>query len=538
MYSNTIKSFFIPSYTIGEKELQKIDNLFRLFKKVGVFDLIDQSLSKDYSKGGRPPIDKYKLFVLIVYAYAFRHISLREMEAFCKFDLRAINIMGGEIPSHSSIGNFYNEFIVPNRDELFSRITNGIKDECKIDFNEAFLDGSKFEADANKYKFVWKPTKFHQRLSDKVRIILSKYKIHRNIPDKEIISTRDIAIKITEFDRLISTYDNPNKEMIKDYEFLKSALIKSLEYEEKEEICGPDRNSYYKTDHDATAMCLKRDYYAGLGTNTHAAYNTQIIVCKGIISMYYVSQSRSDLHDFIPTLDRFHKLYGYYPESVCADSGYGSLENYAYLAHRNINNYVKYYSWEGNISGKNPSPYILIDETTIQCLNGNFGHIVELDNRHPKKSNSTFFEVRGCSSCAFKDYCKRWMKKKDEDFKIFEVVIELQKYINQSENNLLSPKGIELRINRSIQVEGAFGIIKQDMPFDRFTRTSMEKVSTEFMMICLGLNIRKLFKYYDGKSAFKYWTAPEDLQAEAKKKPSAKRLSNKANKKKKEAVKT
>lgn len=91
MYSNTIKSFFIPSYTIGEKELQKIDNLFRLFKKVGVFDLIDQSLSKDYSKGGRPPIDKYKLFVLIVYAYAFRHISLREMEAFCKFDLRAIN---------------------------------------------------------------------------------------------------------------------------------------------------------------------------------------------------------------------------------------------------------------------------------------------------------------------------------------------------------------------------------------------------------------------------------------------------------------
>ena len=76
------------------------------------------------------------------------------------------------------------------------------------------------------------------------------------------------------------------------------------------------------------------------------------------------------------------------------------------------------------------------------------------------------------------------------------------------------------------------------MPFDRFTRTSMEKVSTEFIMICLGLNIRKLFRYYDGKSAFKYWTAPEDLQAEAKKKPSAKRLSNKANKKKKEAVKT
>ena len=50
-------------------------------------------------RGGRPQINKHKLFVLITYAYAFRHISLREMESFCKFDLRAINIMDGEIPS-------------------------------------------------------------------------------------------------------------------------------------------------------------------------------------------------------------------------------------------------------------------------------------------------------------------------------------------------------------------------------------------------------------------------------------------------------
>ena len=101
-----------------------------------------------------------------------------------------------------------------------------------------------------------------------------------------------------------------------------------------------------------------------------------------------------------------------------------------------------------------------------------------------------------------------------------------------SEENLLSPKGIELRVNRSIQVEGTFGMIKQDMPFDRFTRTSLDKVSTEFMMVCLGLNIRKLFKFYDAKSKNKFWIAPNDLQPETKKKPSAKRLSNKVNRKK------
>lgn len=535
MYSITRNVFFIPSYAIGAKEMEKIDKLFNIFKKSGVFDLIDDVYSKEYHKGGRPLIDRHKLIVLIAYAYAFRHTSLRDMETFCKFDLRAINIMDGTIPSHTSIGKFYNEFIVPNRDSLFSKITDAIRDECNIDFNTAFLDGSKFEADANKYKFVWKPTKYHQKLSDKIRIILSKYELSRNVPETGIIPAATIADKITKFNNLISNIDisdKSNKEIFKDYEFLKSALIKSLEYEEKEKICGPDRNSYYKTDHDATAMCLKRDYYSGLGTNTHAAYNTQIIVCKGLIATYYVSQSRSDLKDLIPALDKFYESYSIYPKYLCADSGYGSLNNYRYLHDHNIGNYVKYFSWEGNISGRNPSQYVLINETAIRCLNGNIGHIVKLDNRHPKKSNSTFFRIDGCNSCDFKDYCKRWMNKKEENFKIFEVVIELQKYINQSEENLLSPKGIELRVNRSIQVEGTFGMIKQDMPFDRFTRTSLDKVSTEFMMVCLGLNIRKLFKFYDAKSKNKFWIAPNDLQPETKKKPSAKRLSNKVNRKK------
>ena len=75
-------------------------------------------------------------------------------------------------------------------------------------------------------------------------------------------------------------------------------------------------------------------------------------------------------------------------------------------------------------------------------------------------------------------------------------------------------------------------MIKQDMTFDRFIRTSLDKVTTEFMMVCLGLNIRKLFKFYDGKSKIKYWKTPDDLQPETKKKPNAKRLSNKVNKKK------
>ena len=88
--------------------------------------------------------------------------------------------------------------------------------------------------------------------------------------------------------------------------------MKLIEYEEKESICGDNRNSYYKTDHDATAMALKTDYYSGHGTNMHAAYNVQILVSSGIITYYDIFQDRTDYYTLIPMLDGYYKYYGEY----------------------------------------------------------------------------------------------------------------------------------------------------------------------------------------------------------------------------------
>lgn len=321
-----------------------------------------------------------------------------------------------------------------------------------------------------------------------------------------------------------------DKEYTSIFEVLSSMLNKVLEYESKEEICGPNRNSYYKTDHDATAMCLKANYYSGLGTNMHAAYNVQSLVIKGLVFAYYVSQSRTDYSDFIPVLDAFYNNYGLYPKNVCADAGYGILKNYDYLKEHNIKNYVKYQSWEGNITGKNPDCYHLNSDGTITCLNNCIGHETVLTNRHPKKANAVFFKVEGCNDCLFKSYCKRFLKLQDEDFKIFEVVKDLQNYKQEATENLLSPRGIEIRVNRSIQVEGVFGIIKQDYKRTRFNRRGLNKVSTETMLYFLGLNIAKLFRYYETGKLNKYWIAPIDLPKQTIKKPSAKILSKKGSK--------
>lgn len=532
-YFTTKKIFFIPSYGIDVKETEKIDRFLELLDKSGVFIIFDEE-KKNSSQGGRPTFNKYNMFAMILYCFAFSKASLRDIEDLCKFDLRIIYIMENETPCYVTISNFINEYIVPNRDFIFSTITKSIFNECNIAMDTAFVDGSKFEANSNKYKFVWKPTTYHIKLSDKIRKLLNAYDLGRGIPNDGIIDSRLIANKLVEFSALLDK--ESDKKVRKDFDSLSEYLNKSLEYEEKERICGPNRNSYYKTDHDATAMCLKNDYYSGLGSNMHAAYNCQLMVIHGFITDYFVSQSRSDINDFIPLIDKHYEMYRSYPENVTADSGYGSLDNYEYMNNRGITNYVKHQSWQGNVSGKNPLCYEINDDDTITCLNGNIGYQTTIIGRHPKKANAVFYRIDGCNTCPFSTYCKRFMKDKTQDYKVFEVVVQLSKYIKQSEENLLSPKGIEMRVNRSIQVEGAYGVIKQDFMYERFRRISINKVTAEFMLVCLGFNIRKLFRFFNGKSRFDYWTAPSNLKAETKKKPSAKRLTNKVNKKSNKSV--
>ena len=92
--------------------------------------------------------------------------------------------------SYKTFGNFINEVILPNRYEIFSITTKAIFDECELKMSRAYIDGSKFEADANKYKFVWKPTKYHETLSNKVRDLLKRNNLDRGIITEGIIDSK------------------------------------------------------------------------------------------------------------------------------------------------------------------------------------------------------------------------------------------------------------------------------------------------------------------------------------------------------------
>lgn len=534
-YFTTRKQFLMPSFDPEAKEREKLDKYLAMLERSGIGKVLQETKADQKFEGGRPSFNRYNMFAAVLYGFAFGASTLRELESACRNDLRFIYLMEQERPSYSSFGYYINTFIVPNAEEIFSCVVVEILKECGVELDDAFIDGTKIEAFVNKYKFVWKPTTWHQHLCDKVRTLLEQQNLESAVPSSGIFSSTIIAKKVSELSGLCDACvdEHQKKILVRQNLQLQKYLSKAMEYEEKERICGPDRNSYYKTDHDATAMCLKEDYYSGLGSNMHAAYNAQVVVIKGFACAYYVSHSRSDINDLIPTLDAFFRIHHQYPKNLCADSGYGSMNNYQYLERHKIGNYVKYQSWDGNVSGKRPDQYHLNDDLSITCLNGNIGEQVELNNRHPKNAGSVFYMITGCLSCPFAPYCKRFMNNKDEDYKIFEVNVGYQKYRNQATENLLSPKGIEIRVNRSIQNEGAFGSLKQNMEYIRFRRRSMEKVTAEYMLTFLGYNLRKLFRYYSGNLKLSFWTAPDNLQAEAFTKPRAKILAHKAEAKKK-----
>lgn len=514
---NTIETFFVIPLNINDEEIQKINYLLVILEKSNIGEIIESSYKKS-SLLGRKSYNPYKLFAAIVYCFAMHKGTLRNIEEMCAYDLRVQYIIGQEVPSFKTIHEFINTVIRPNKDVIFTRITKTIVNELNININDCYLDGTKIEANANKYKFVYKPRKIKTNLENKIDVLLKVMrKDLANINSKSLLETlkeyealNDINIDKIKTGRGIRN-SREEKILLLGYKYLN----KLLEYEEKEKICGSNRNSYYKTDHDATAMALKADYYSGHGSNMHAAYNIQFMVSSGLVLMYGIFQDRTDYHTFIPMIDRYKKYYKVYPINLCADSGYGIYENYKYMEDNHINNYVKYLTWSKEKDGKNPQKFFLNENDSFNCLNGIYGEEISFESTHSRIKNSKMYKFVGCLECTYEYICRKTYKNRDENYRKAELSVENERLKNVARENLKSIKGIEIRINRSIQVEGTFGQLKQNIGYVRTRRRGLEGVSTEIMLMALAINIRKLFSFYKKKSIkSKLWVANENTKPE------------------------
>lgn len=537
-YFTTEQGVLFYSYALEAKQTSKLDQFLRLLEDSGVSEVIRKE-SKDLVNG-RPPHDPARMFATILYGFAMGSPTLRQLEESCLYDLRFIHLMEGKTASYVSFCNFINKVIKPHSEEIFTLVTDAIRKRFGLEFDDCYIDGTKIEADANRYKFVWKPTKHHLRLSDKVRNLLKVMVLDRGIPSSGFVPAAQVAEKVTEARRILDSLPEEDagarKAWSKMTDNLSDYLSRLLDYEEMERICGPNRNSYFKTDHDATAMCLKDDYYSGLGSSMHAAYEVQLVVSCGLIASCYASQDRTDIYTLVPAMDMFHRMYGRYPKRLVADSGYGCLVNYRYCCENGIDAFIKYQSWQGERSGRNPAVYELDQDGNLFCLGGRMGVAGEIEGRHHKYEGTVFYTVEDCTGCKFMAYCRRFMNEKEGEFKVFEVNPEFQMFKQEARDRLLSVDGIELRVNRSCQAEGGFGGLKYNMGYDRFRRTGLAQINVEIMLTGLGFNLRKFFRYFEKGWNSKVWHAPEGTKPESFKMPSAKRLENKVKKKRAKSV--
>ena len=469
-----------------------------------------KKLYDTYSTLGRNPVvDPVILFRIIIYGYMNKLFSSREIEKACKRDINFIWLLQGQkAPDHNTIARFRVNHLEKCIDDLFNQLIIKLGEMDEIKYKNIFIDGTKIEANANKYTFVWKKStdKFESKLQNKIKELLPYIALNfeidlGNLENKITVEKiRKVLAKlydIKEANNIEFVYGKgKRKSKLQKYiEALEEFIEKQSNYDEYNKIFN-GRNSFSKTDKDATFMHMKEDHMKN--GQLKPGYNIQIGVEGEYIVGVDVSSERSDQLTLIPFLDKLEEGLPIKYENVIADAGYESEENYKYLSQHKQNSYIKPQNYDKSKSkklkidiSKRENMYYNADEDYYICAYGKKLIPVSSKIKTSKsgyKSNITIYECEGCDCCPYKNKCT-----KAKGNKRFHVSKDFIKYRNESLKNISTPEGKLLRMNRSIQVEGAFGVIKQDYGFRRFLLRGKKNIRTEFTLLAFAYNVQKLF---------------------------------------------
>ena len=506
-----------------EKTIEITDEIYTFNEVISHIDL-RKYFVKRRSKTGRRRYDEEKLMKIILFAFMENgYSSLRNIEKLCKTDIRYLWILDGtKAPTFMTISNFINEILNESIEEIFKEINKVIFEREKVDLEHIYIDGTKIEANANKYSWVWKKSCIGNRskVFRKITELLSEINEKDLIYQKVKIGTRtEYSIEYLQqiqkeylnllyIDMNKFVYGSGKRKSIyqKHYEKLVEYTERLKSYAERINNCGEKRNSYSKTDKGATFMRVKRDYMGN--DQLLPAYNIQLGVCDEYIAVADVKQYATDMDCFIPLMERYKKIYNNYPEYPVADAGYGSYNNYLYCEEKGMEKYMKFtmYEKETNSREYHNNPF-----RAVNFKRNSRGNLICPNNKEFNFLRTSFikgnnfgrteelYQCEDCSGCKYSRQCHRSDKNR-----IIRLNTELTCFHREVLANLNSVKGALLRMNRSIQAEGAFGIIKNDRGYKRIQRRGLNAVNLEILMIYCGFN---LYKYHLKKSRAEKLTA-------------------------------
>lgn len=274
-------------------------------------------------------------------------------------------------------------------------------------------------------------------------------------------------------------------------------LPRLKKYSKSLKIIGNNRNSYSKTDTDATFMHMKEDHMRN--GQLKPGYNVQVGTNHGFIVNWTIHQNRNDNGTLKTHLERYKKLHGKLPLNIGADSGYGNQENYEYLEKEKIKNYIKYplfhkeqkASFKKNIYKMENLQYNEINNK-FTCPTGKAMNWVKQTIKTTEtgfKQEIQIYECENCNNCPHKNLCTKSEGNRQINFNK-----KLWHLKNTAKRNLLSAKGLQMRSNRAEYAERVFGQIKWNMGFKRFTLRGLQNVDIEWGLLCMAFNISKISK--------------------------------------------
>lgn len=479
-----------------------IDKNDPVWKLTEICDTLDYTqLYDEYLRNWRS-VDPAILFEILVFAYMNGIYSSRDIEKVCKTDIRFMWLLQGEnAPDHATFARFQNERLVGVIEDLFYQLIQKLHNLEEIKFQNIFIDGTKIEANANRYTFVWAKAveknlqKLNAKINKELPELCSKYELSETASLSEVVE--NLIEKRNLFGiKFVYGKGKRKTELQRDYDHIYEYLERIDRYKKSLEILGK-RKSYSKTDLDATFMRMKEDHM-GNG-QLKPAYNVQI----GVESEYIVGvglfPNPTDTTTLIPFLSRLNDNIGTKYKNIIADAGYASEENYTYLEKNQQNAFIKPTDYEirktrkyknniyrmENLSYDEAGDYFICPNE--KKLNHTYDSKRKTQNGY--EVEKSYYVCESCDNCPHKEKC---YKGKYNNRKIgFSKTMVRQKA--EATERIKTREGILLRMNRSIQVEGAFGVLKQDWNFRRFLTRGKEKTETQFKLLAFAFNIKKLW---------------------------------------------
>lgn len=489
------------------------DSVRLLSQFVEEMDLTD--LYSTYERIRENNVSPRTLLKIVLYSYMNGDYSSRSMELNCKRDINFMYLLeGAKAPDHATFARFRSIHFAPCSKRILAEMSNLLYFIGEISGENIFIDGTKIEACANKYTFVWKKAvtknqaKLLIKLADFVAECEQLYDIKIIYGDivklKHIKKLRKKLYELKANENIVFVHGIGKRKnpLQKSIETLECYLEKLKEYTKKIYICGA-RNSYSKTDTDATFMRMKED---AMGNGQlKPAYNLQHGVDAEYITWLTIGPQPTDTTTLIPFLKEAESYLKFKYKKITADAGYESEENYMFIKSNGQLSYIKPANYEISKTrkyqkdiGRIENMTYVEDEDLYICRNNQkltVQHIRHSKSKTGYISNKTIYKCKDCNNCPYKTECIKGNNCKtpiEERNKVLQVA---KTFIKQREENLeriLSEEGILLRINRSIQAEGSFGDLKHDMQFRRYLSKGTSNVLAESILLAMAKNINKL----------------------------------------------